>query len=269
MKRNTFFEEKLKTLLGDCPFFDHAVCYDVLASTNDTAKELAASGLGEGTVILAESQTMGRGRMGRSFFSPQGSGLYMSVILRPAGKVSDPGLLTACAAVAVYQAILDMFDISVSIKWVNDLYAGGKKLCGILAEGHLALRPEDTYIVLGIGLNLAPPGGGYPEELQDIATSISEITGTNRLPDLTEICASVVRRWGELYEKLPDSRFLDIYRSASCVLGNEITYVKEGKKFLGKAVSIDDQARLVVLSEKGETQVLESGEVNFVRPVLL
>ncbi len=268
MKRNVFLEEKLKILLDHCSFFDRAICYDVLDSTNDTAKELASLGAPEGTVVLAEHQTQGRGRMGRCFFSPKHHGLYMSLVLRPSSTTFDPGLLTACAAVAVYQALLELFHLSVSIKWVNDLYVGEKKLCGILAEGHVSPKQSETYVVMGIGLNLTSPTEGYPEELKGKVTSVCEAMGSIESLDVTKVCASIIRNWGELYLRMPDIAFLDTYRSASCVLGKNISYCKDGKRFIGTALSIDDDARLVIQSELGEKIVLSSGEVNFVRPVL-
>lgn len=173
MKRDALSEEKLSQFLSDCPWFSEAVCFDVLPSTNDYAKQLATEGKQEGTVVLADSQTAGKGRLGRRFFSPEHSGLYMSLILRPKAFQQDAGLLTACGAVAVHQAILELSGVCTDIKWVNDIYFKNKKLCGILAESQFTSSGSFDFVILGIGINLVPPKEGYAEEIRGTATSLS------------------------------------------------------------------------------------------------
>ena len=266
MKRDEFSEQKIKTFLQKEAFFSNVYCYDLVTSTNDVAKELAQNGAEQGTVVLAFCQTKGRGRMGRQFHSPDETGLYMSLVLRPTRKQQDAGLLTACGAVAVHQAILELTGTETDIKWVNDLYYRGRKLCGILAESQFAPDGSFSHVILGIGVNLAPPEGGYASEIQGIATSLGEIC--SKVPDRLELCAAILRHWFRFYDVLPNVDFLQIYRGSSCVLGESVSYIKEGKQCVGQAVGIDDRARLLVQGENGEREVLETGEVNTLRPIM-
>lgn len=266
MKKDIKTEEKLTALLCDEPFFSAVYCYECVTSTNDLAKDLAKNGAGQGTVVISKSQSQGRGRMGRCFHSPSETGLYMSLILRPGEYQQNAGLLTACGAVAVWQAILDATGKPVDIKWVNDLYADGKKLCGILAEGHCNATGILDYVILGIGINLLPPEGGYAEDIADIATSIFEVSG--KKVDRASLCANVLRHWFSYYSKLPKVDFLELYRTHSCVLGKTVSYIKNGETHSGVAVSIDDAARLVVKQSDGTVDSLETGEISLLRPVL-
>lgn len=144
--------------------------YDTLTSTSDLLKEMARAGAPAGTVVIATRQTAGRGRMGRSFLSEEG-GLYMSLLLRPTGDAADALRITAKAAVAVSLAVEKHTKKPAAIKWVNDIYQGGKKVCGILAEGQARADGMD-FVVLGIGVNLKAPQGGFPAELRDIAGAL-------------------------------------------------------------------------------------------------
>ena len=268
MNRHTQSEQEISALLSDCGFFSSAECYDTITSTNDRAKELAACGAPQGTVVLSETQTNGRGRMGRHFYSPQGSGLYMSLILRPRASQADAGLLTACAAVSVWKAILKLTGVPVSIKWVNDLYYDNKKLCGILAEGQFDALGELDYVVLGIGINLRPPQKGYADEISGKTISLAELPLHNDVPEQLSLCVEIVKQWSLLYEALPETDFLHIYRDHSNILGKTIQFLKNGAVMTGLALSIDDCARLLIQRENGEIITLETGEVNLIRPVL-
>lgn len=145
--------------------------YQEIDSTNRAAKEAAVTGLaGHGGCVVAGKQTAGRGRRGRSFYSPEEAGLYLSVILKPRGSLKESLLLTAEAAVAVYKAVLRTTGISLGIKWVNDLYYNEKKVCGILTEAVTDFESGDIdFAVVGIGLNLYEAEGGYPSEIRNVA----------------------------------------------------------------------------------------------------
>lgn len=267
MNRDQAAEEKLLLYLADCEFFQKAECYTLLTSTNDRCRELAAGGAPEGVVVLAESQTAGRGRMGRHFYSPAGDGLYMSILLRPTEQLKDVGLLTACAAVAVHEAIRTVTGIAVDIKWVNDLYYHNKKLCGILAEGQFDSEGALAYIIMGIGVNLRPPVAGYAAEIRGKTVSLAEMA-SGMIVDRLILCAAVLRQLAGLYQALPDLGFLQIYREASCVLGKTVRFEQNGQTNMGRAVAIDDQARLVVRRADGTEFALGTGEISFLRPVL-
>lgn len=260
-------ESAIKTKLKDNPFFHNVEYHTSLTSTSDRVKELAQSGAKEGTIVLAGTQTAGRGRMGRHFYSPKGSGMYMSLLLRPNKTRNAPGLLTACGAIAAWKAIYQLTGTKVDIKWVNDLYFQNKKLCGILAEGQFDCNGALSYVILGIGINVTRPNGGYAPEIDDKTIALNEIKQSSGI-DYVSLCTSVISEFGRLYHDLPKTDFLSIYREQSCVLHQNITYEREGKQCCAKAISIDDCARLVVKTDDGRIETLESGEISLVRTVL-
>lgn len=210
-------------------------------STNRVAKELARQGAPHGTAVLAERQTAGRGRLGRAFFSPEG-GLYLSVILRPQCKPEDLALMTPMAAVAVCRALEQICGISPGIKWVNDLYLGGKKLCGILCEGC------GDAVIVGIGLNLYTPEGGFPADIPATALDV---------PVGRRVLAEAIRQ-----QLLQPGEFLAEYRERCLLLGKTVTvHPVMGEAYAARAVEIDDRCRLVVESCRGR-EALDSGEVS-------
>ena len=182
-----------------------------LESTNLTAKQMAAAGAPHGTLVVADSQTAGRGRRGRSFASPPGTGLYISMVLRSALPMQSAVLVTSAAAVAVCRAVERAAGKRLDIKWVNDLFYRGKKCCGILTEAAADVETGGVdYLVVGIGLNLLPPEGGWPEELAEIAASIftpGEHVGRCR------IAAAIADELLVLCAALPDTSFMAEYRA--------------------------------------------------------
>ena len=159
----------------------HVQLFDEIDSTNTECKrriqelpygEDIFSHIPEGTVFLSDYQTAGRGRMGKAFLSPKGSGLYFSILTKPKGQNKNPLVLTCHAAVAVKRAVKEVFGMELSIKWVNDLFYKGKKLVGILAEGQLSDSSSLAYCIMGIGINLFFPESGFPEELSGIAGAL-------------------------------------------------------------------------------------------------
>ena len=265
MERDFTTENWLKKALFGCSFFSCVHAFDSVGSTNDVAKELGENGAAEGTIVLAKTQTSGRGRMGRTFYSPEDSGLYMSLLLRPK-SCDNLGLITAGAAVAMRRAIFDVTNIHVDIKWVNDLWFQDKKLCGILAEGKFCSSGSLPYVILGVGVNLQVPQLGYADEIKEKTVSLKEIAPQLNIEAHT-LASAFIWRFSELYQALPSVEFLIEYRQASCLLQKEITYQKMGKTCTGLAVAIDDAAQLVVLSDTGEKQSLSMGEVQLVRKV--
>lgn len=225
-------------------------------STNRLAREWAAAGAPEGAAVTADRQTAGRGRRGRAFFSPPG-GMYLSVVLRPAAGI-NPGWITSCAAVAVARAIERFAELSVQIKWVNDLLIHGKKVCGILTEGELdpitgALR----YAVLGIGVN----GGAaeFPPALREIATSLAN----EGCPvERERLIAAVLEEWESAYAHMADGAFLEESRRRSAVLGRSVTVLRGEERFGAVAQAIDSQGHLVVRTADGRALTLHSGEVS-------
>lgn len=232
--------------------------HGLLDSTNNRAKALAAAGAVHGTAVIADSQSGGKGRLGRSFFSPEHSGVYMTVILRPDCTPDKAGLLTSLAAVAAARAVEKVSGVDVKIKWVNDLYLNEKKICGILTEGGLGLEAGRLeYAAVGIGINVNRME--FPPELREIATSVGNETGTSH--DRNRLIAEILNELDSLYGDLETGVFLEESRRRSNVIGREVTVIEGGKKYPAKALDIDGQGRLIVETEEGRT-CLNYGEVS-------
>lgn len=230
-----------------------------LKSTNNTAKEMALNGASEGILIVAESQTSGRGRMDRSFHSPQGSGIYFSLVLRPNMTGEDAVLLTTAAAVAVCRTVEKLSQRKAQIKWVNDIFVDGKKVCGILAESAFKTDGKIDYVVLGIGANISPPTSGFPDSIKNIAGTVFE-ESTSDMRSIFVGCA--VNAFYEIYKDLKSLQFCDEYKKRSIVMGRKITFEKSGILKSARVVDIDKKCRLVVEYENGERDALSSGEVS-------
>ena len=238
--------------------------YSVLPSTNDKAKELASAGAAGGTVVIADSQSAGTGRRGRPFFSPPGSGLYLSVILRPRLTGEQASLITSAAAAAAARAVEQAAALPagpVGIKWVNDLFIRGRKICGILTEAALDLESGMLdYAVLGIGINTAPMS--FPDDLQPIATSVSNECGRPVSRNALAACLlDELERELPVVEAPPPYRFLEENRRRSVVLGREVLVTRGGETFSARAVEIDGDGGLVVQTPDG-IRTLRSGEVS-------
>ncbi len=232
--------------------------YSCLESTNITARLKAADGAREGDLTIALSQTGGRGRMGRSFYSPESSGIYFSLVLRPRIKAEDISLITPVAAVAVARAIEEIARKSPKIKWVNDLFINNKKVCGILSEATFCGDGSAEYVILGIGINLVTPKGGYPQDIKNIAGSVfnkDEAFNANKL------VASIVNGFFELYTDLKSENTLEEYQKRMMLIGSNINYTQNGVQKSGSVAGIDNKFRLIIKNEKGESVHLQSGEV--------
>lgn len=226
----------------------------VTASTNALLRQRAGEGAPEGTVVLSGCQTAGRGRLGRSFYSPADTGIYLSLLLRP--KAMAPGQavkITTMAAAAACRAIADVSGKDPGIKWVNDIFLDGKKVCGILTEASLSLEDGSMEaVVLGVGINVYPPAGGFPGELEKIAGAVFDAPqrdGKNRL------AAAFLNRFSACYRE--GAPWMDTYREKSLVVGREVTV--SGQR--AKAVAIDQDCRLVVRFPDGTEKALSSGEI--------
>lgn len=235
--------------------------YPTVNSTNIIAREKAANGMPEGYVVFANTQTQGRGRKDRNFFSPCGTGIYMSILFRPVQySLHEAVKLTTMAAVAVCEAIEEVSGEQAQIKWVNDVYVAGKKVCGILTEASCGLEDGHLeYAVVGIGINVTPPGEDFPNELKNIAGTIfgrAQADGKNRL------AAEVLNKSMAYYNMLKDSNYINNYRRRSLVIGKEISIIslKGDKKAV--ALDVDADCRLVVKYENGMIEKLSSGEIS-------
>lgn len=235
--------------------------YSRLESTNTLAKELAAFGEPGGLIITAREQSGGRGRRGRSFFSPEGTGLYLSLLWRPEPMTlsADSALfLTPAAACAVSTALKSSFCIDTGIKWVNDILYMGKKLCGILVETGTSSGFID-YAVVGVGLNLFYPKDGFPPELSNTAAALFEGFDCEKRDKALFSLADSLIDW---LEPLDPERILPEYIKRSVLIGRRITVHRPGGSVPAHAVGIDKRARLEVLYDDGQREALDSGEVS-------
>ncbi len=234
--------------------------YPQVDSTNTRAKVRAIEGAQHGHVILADEQTRGHGRFGRPFYSPKGEGLYMSLILRPQMHLSQSVYVTMQVAVLICRVLERLTHQAPSIKWVNDIYLGDKKVCGILTEAVTDFETGQVqYMILGIGLNVW--NEEFPDELKQIATALTPLKTTRN-----EICAAL------LNEVLPisssfsfDEEILVEYKRRSNVLGKTVEFVKNRAPIEGVAEDIDETGGLIVRLQNGEVETLHSGEVSIRR----
>ena len=236
--------------------------YKTISSTNTVLKGLAAEGAGAGLALIAEEQTVGRGRMGRSFYSPPESGLYLSLLLRPEMRAVDAVRLTACAAVAVAEAIEALSGREAQIKWVNDIFVGGRKVCGILTEASVDCESGMMhYVIVGIGVNTHVPDGNFPEELRGIAGAAF---GSEPVPELRcRLAAEILDRRSDYAAAPAAPAVFEGYRRRSLVLGREINILSPGRDpEPAAAVDLGEDYSLLVRLPDGSTRRLNSGEVS-------
>lgn len=254
-------EAEIKKKLGEQSFFGELLVFPELDSTNRYLKEQAVKGATEGTVVFAERQSAGRGRLGRSFFSPDGKGIYMSVLLRPNIELQKSVRITSMAAVAVALAIERVCHVPAQIKWVNDIFLHGKKVCGILTEAGIDYEKGILeYVVLGIGINVGKIE--FPKELGKIATSLENEAGKEI--SRNTLAAEVLKELVYWYPSLWDGSFLKESKERSILLGKEILVADSAEKegfYKAKAMDLDDMGHLLV-ERDGTQQLLCSGEVS-------
>lgn len=232
--------------------------YKTIDSTNTEAKLYAMQNAEHGTVIVSEEQTLGRGRMGRTFYSPSQSGIYMSIILKPDLNIADSVLITTAAATAVCMAIDKFTDFEPQIKWVNDIYIDNKKICGILTEAVTDVENGTiNSIIVGIGVNVNATD--FPDELKDTAGSIFTSHKTKYIRN--RLAAEIINNILDVCGNLSKRKFLEFYRDRSMIIGEKIRYLKNDQWFEGYAHDIDELGGLIVFHDDGHKEVLNSGEV--------
>ncbi|MBQ7118317.1 MAG: biotin--[Clostridia bacterium] len=227
------------------------------ASTNDELKKPVFSQGNETVLFIADSQTAGRGRKGRSFFSPEGTGIYMSLLLHPDLTPEECTLITPLCAVATAEAIERVTGVKADIKWVNDIFVGGKKVAGILTEGSFTKNGAD-YIIVGIGINISVPENGFPDEIRDIAGAVTEGSAEIR----EQLIAETVNRFMLHLSGIRSRDFVPLYRERLFFLGQEITVLSPEGSYKATAVDTDSDCRLTVKTEAGEIKSLLSGEIS-------
>jgi len=250
----------IKPYLDSPESVKNIMVYDVIGSTNREAKRQAAEGAAHGTVILADSQSDGVGRHNRPFFSPPGVGIYMSFILsRSVMGYDSPTIITSYAAVRVCEAIEKVYNVKPSIKWVNDIYLNGKKICGILAEG--VSDPENpgvAAVILGIGVNVSTKPADFPEGLRGRAGSLYP----NGDPPVSRnvLAAEIIN--SVLSPDMPDeTEIFKRYRARLFMLGAGVTVIQGSERFKATTLDIDNHGRLLVRLETGEVRALIWGDI--------
>lgn len=241
--------------------------FDSLPSTNTEAARQAALGAPEGLCVVAREQTAGRGRRERSWVSPKDAGLYLSVVLRPALEARLWPLITLAAALAVRDALGEACRLAADIKWPNDLLAGDKKLCGILAE--TAEGSRGRAVVLGVGINLRR--GSFPVEISDTATSVEDQTG--RAPDAEKLLEALTRSLARYYETLharggAEEILRDWQRNSSYAYGRRVRVALAAETFEGVTRGLEPDGALRVETEDGATRTVRAGDVTALRQVI-
>lgn len=233
---------------------------DTVDSTNLVCKRMAAQGAPDGTVVIAERQTAGRGRLGRSFQSAQGLGLYLSVLWRPQTPPETWMALPALGAVASCRAIGRVCGLDVGIKWPNDLVYGGKKLGGILTEA--VLLGSDTAVVLGIGINVHHRAADFEGEVRDMAASLETVTGRSVSREV--LAAALVEELDALRGTALDepALWLEEYRSRCVTVGREVQVLSGGTARQALALAVDEGYGLQVRYEDGREETVRAGEVS-------
>lgn len=241
--------------------------YESVDSTNILAKNHAIAGAPEGTVVIAEHQTKGKGRMGRKFFSPEGTGVYFSIVLRPGIPAEDALFLTTSAAVAVARAIEKISGNRTEIKWVNDIYCNGKKVCGILTEAGMNCEKQYLeYAIVGIGINVVKPEGDFPEDIRNRADGIfaeNHDLGAVR----NRLVAEVLNEFWAFYKQGDKKAYMEEYRKRSFLIGQQVYIMGDYQPEPVVVMDVDEEARLVVQCLDGTQKVLSSGEVS-VKPMM-
>lgn len=244
-------------LLGEEGADNNLIILDSTDSTNTQAKALALGGAPHKSIVIAREQKAGRGRQGRAFFSSRDKGIYMSLILRPSGTLTQAQLFTIAAAVAVCRAIENLTPAKPEIKWVNDIFCQGKKVGGILTEAMGDFESNSVEaIILGIGLNLAIGPEDFPPELSPIATSLFPQGVTKN-----QLIAAILTEFYHYSANLTSPQLLAAYKERSLVLGRTINYPDKGGQRQGRAVDINQQGNLIVQTDQGLV-TLYGGEIS-------
>ncbi len=246
---------------------ENYVYYPETDSTNDRAKLLATQGYPEGTVVVAEMQRAGRGRRGRTWYSPANRGIYVSIILRPALPSHQISRIPLVTAVAVAETLNSELDLQALIKWPNDILIGGKKIAGILAEAATDMDSIE-YVVVGIGLNISNDINEFPADLRMPATSVQAEQG--RLASRTDILRALLYNMEIRYEQLLRGDFKETLakaRTLSMLLGQEVRLESKGDYIIGEAIEINSDGFLLVRDKQGTIRTVMSGEVDLLSSI--
>ncbi len=258
-------EKLLKEKLAG-QFIGHKLHYFAeIGSTNDEAFRLGIEGAPEGTVVIADSQTKGRGRMHRIWHSPAGSNIYTSIILRPHLPPEEAPLISMVAGVAVAETLTQYCPGKIELKWPNDVLVKGKKICGILAQMKTAAEDVD-FVVVGIGINVNIRGNQFPAEVLEIATSLSLETGQEI--SRQDLIIKLFENFAKWYRKLLQNGFAAIkekWLNLAPMIGQNVQVIHFYETIQGQAIGIDDAGSLIIVSVQGEKMVINAGDATILK----
>jgi len=252
----------LSNLSAEYPWKEHFHWFSQIDSTNDRLRTMARQGAPHGTVLIADKQTNGHGRRGRSFHSLSGAGVYLSLLIRPDFMPTDLMHLTCATAVAMCDAVQNASGIRPGIKWTNDLVHGKRKLGGILTELGFSPRGTLDYAIIGIGINCCQEESDFAPDIRDIATSLSMVTGNPT--DRAKVAAAMMEALFRMDQQLLTQKetILKRYRGDCITLGQEISLVRGEEVRYGFALTVDEEGALVVRFADGHMEAVNSGEVS-------
>lgn len=256
-----FNAHELQNLLKECKLIDEYYTYDTIDSTNKQAKRVAAEHPVTSALFISEEQTLGIGRRGRAWVSNAGTGIYMSMLLRPSIKPVNAPMLTLIAGLAVCTAITELTHLKCQIKWPNDIVLNSKKICGILTEMSSEMD-YINYVIIGIGINVN--NETFDETIEQVATSLKLVGG--EIYSRKDIAVGIVQEFEKLYDiflKEESLRFiLDAYNQACVNVGKLVKVEVKGEILIGQSLRVTEQGDLVVKKEDGEELIIHSGEVS-------
>lgn len=255
-------EQILSHLNTEYPWKEHLHYYSSIGSTNDLLKQMAKAGAPHGSVVIADHQTGGHGRRGRSFHSPEGAGIYLSILLRPNCSPQELMHLTCAVAVAMCDAVELATGLRPGIKWTNDLVCGKRKLGGILTELGLSPKGLLDYAIIGIGINCCQTENDFPDNIRDMAGSLSMVTG--KPIDRVAVAAAMLECLQQMDRTLLTGKadMLEAYRRSCITLGQEIVLIRGDEKRYGTAITVDEEGALLVQFDNGMREIVNSGEVS-------
>jgi len=251
----------LKTLLGTDVIGSEILTFGRVTSTNDVAVELARSGAREGTVVVAEEQTRGRGRLGRTWYSPPRCGLWFSIVLKPPLSGADIVTVSLAVALGVVEVLRDRYGVRAELKWPNDVVVNSKKICGILAEGDFVIR-QVQFVIVGVGVNVLNDEQDFPAEIRTIATSLKLETGET--PPRSKVLADLLEGIERRYLILCDRGFAairDEMVGLSSLMGKLVRVTTVKDEIVGVVQDIDEAGRLVIRKENGAHERILAGDV--------
>ena len=249
-------EKRVRAYLGENIDEKQLNFYQIVNSTNQIAKEMAIEGAPSGSFVISDAQTDGRGRGENLFYSPK-DGIYLSAIYKESEKGLLADYLTVAGCAVTARAIAKVTGVECGIKWVNDLFVGGKKVCGILAES--VFRGNTRYMVLGIGINLFMPEGGFPEDL----TEAGAVLATPPDNDLrAKLIAAMIDGLTKLREVKDFKPYLKIYRERSIIIGKDVAVTNGDERVRGIVRGFDEYGHLI-LEQESQSRIISAGTLRF------